>query len=294
MGGFLDSGEGDQLTQTSGIRLSPQQQQLSDQAFGQAAQFGASPLQLPTGSGVAGFAPAELQAQQGALDVAQQSQLGQQGAAQLGNILSPGFLDPASNPALAGQQQAITDVATQNLLNNILPALRGGASVTGGPFSANSRSGIAQGLAAGQTQQGIANAIAQLQAQNFQTGLQAQGQGLNQLQNIQQAGLFGPGTQGAVGAQQRGLEQAQLSEQQQRETLQQLLPLLQAQQLFGLTAASPGAEGFTTVQPATPGDPSKLQGALGGAVTGATLGSSFGPIGTGIGAIGGGLLGAFG
>jgi hypothetical protein len=35
-------------------------------------------------------------------------------------------------------------------------------------------------------------------------------------------------------------------------------------------------------------------GALGGALTGAQLGSMFGPIGTGIGAIGGGLLGYFG
>ena len=287
MGGFLDSGEDQNLTQTSGIRLSAPQQQIADQAFGQAAQFGAQPLQLPQGSGVAGFAPAELQAQQNALQVAQQSQLGQQGAAQLGNILSPQFLDPSSNPALAAQSAAVTDVATQNLLNNILPALRGGASVQGGPFSANSRSGIAQGLAAGQTQQGIANALAQLQGQNFQSVLGAQGQGLGQLGATQQAGLFGAGTQGAVGAQQRGLEQAQLTDARQQEFQQQLLPLLQAQQLFGLQAASPGATGFTEVQGAQPGAPSGLQSTLGGAAAGASVGGLPGAfIGGGLGALG--------
>lgn len=286
-------GGGENLTQTSSVQLSPEQQQISNLAFPFAQQFGEQALQLPTGSGVAGFAPAELQAQQGALDVASQSQLGAQAAGQLSNILSPGFLSPDSNPFLAQQGQAVTEGVTENLLRNILPALRSGASVQGGPFSGgSSREGIAQGLAAQGASAEIARALAGLQAQNFQTGLGAQVQGLGLSPQIQAGQLFGSGVQGAVGAQQRGLEQAQLGEQQQRETLQQLLPLLQSQQLFGLLAGTPGAEGVTSVQGATPEGPGALQAGLGGAATGASLGSAFGPIGTGVGAIGGGLLGA--
>ena len=289
----MGGGDSQPLTQTSSVQLSPEQQGISNLAFPFAQQFGQTPLQLPSGSGVAGFAPAELQAQQGALNVAGSSQLGQQASGTLGNILSPGFLDPASNPALGAQSAAVTDVATQNLLNNILPALRSGASVQGGPFSGgSSREGIAEGLAVGETQRAITNALAGLQAQNFQTGLQAQTQGLGLTPQTQASQLFGSGVQGAVGAQQRGLEQAQLSEQQQRETLQQLLPLLQSQQLFGLLAGTPGAQGVTEVQGAQAGGPGALQGGLGGASAGASIGSLFGPMGTGIGAIGGGLLGA--
>ncbi len=291
----MGGGDSQPLQQTSSIQLSPEQQGISNLAFPFAQQFGQTPLQLPTGSGVAGFAPAELQAQQGALDVAGSSQLGQQSAGALSNILSPGFLDPASNPALGAQSAAVTDVATQNLLNNILPALRSGAAVSGGPFSGgSSREGIAEGLAVGETQRAITNALAGLQAQNFQTGLGAQVQGLGLSPQVQAGQLFGPGVQGAVGAQQRGLDQAQLSEQQQRETLQQLLPLLQSQQLFGLVSGSPGAEGVTSVQGSQAGGPGAIQSAIGGAATGATLGSAFPVVGTGLGGLLGGGLGLLG
>ena len=289
----MGGGDSQPLQQTSSVKLSPEQQGISNLAFPFAQQFGQQPLTLPEGSGVAGFAPAELQAQQGALGVAGADQLGQGAAAQLQNILSPGFLDPASNPTLAAQGQAVTEGVTENLLRNILPALRSGASVSGGPFSGgSSREGIAQGIAAQGASSEIARALAGLQAQNFQTGLGAQVQGLGLSPQVQAGQLFGPGVQGAVGAQQRGLEQAQLSEQQQRETLQQLLPLLQSQQLFGLLAGTPGAQGVTEVQGSQAGGPGAIQGALGGAASGAALGSFFPGIGTGIGAIGGGLLGA--
>ncbi len=284
----MGGGDSQDLQQTSQIQLSPQQQEISNLAFPFAQQFGQQALQLPSGSGIAGFAPAEQQAQQGALNVAGSSQLGGQAAGTLGNILSPGFLDPASNPALGAQSQAVTDVATQNLLNNILPALRSGASVSGGPFSGgSSREGIAEGLAVGETQRAITNALAGLQAQNFQTGLGAQVQGLGLTPQTQAGQLFGPGIQGAVGAQQRGLEQAQLGEQQQRETLQQLLPLLQSQQLFGLLAGTPGAQGQTTVQGAQAGGPGLVASGIGGASVGGTVGGVPGAlVGGGLGILG--------
>lgn len=281
-------GGGEDITQTSRIQLSPQQQQISNLAFPFAQQFGETPLQLPQGQAIAGFTPAELQAQQGALQVAGGSQLGQQAAGTLGNILSPGFLSPETNPFLAQQGQAVADIATQNLLRNILPALRSGASVTGGPFSGgSSREGIAQGIAAGDTQTAIANALAGLQAQNFQTGLQAQLSGLGLAPTTQAGQLFGPQVQAGVGAQQRALEQAGLTLGRQEETLGQLLPLLQAQQLFGLLAGTPGAQGVTQVAGAQPSGPGLVQSGLGGAAVGGSVGGVPGAfIGGGLGLLG--------
>lgn len=55
-----------------------------------------------------------------------------------------------------------------------------------------------------------------------------------------------------------------------------------------------GAQGNTSVTKTPTNGMSPFTGALGGAMGGASLGSMFGPLGTGIGAIGGGLLGGFG
>ncbi len=65
-----------------------------------------------------------------------------------------------SNPYLQGQADAITQQATSNLNNNILPGINAGAQLAGG--IGGSRQGIAQGIAIGQTNQGITNSLAQL------------------------------------------------------------------------------------------------------------------------------------
>lgn len=65
-----------------------------------------------------------------------------------------------TNPYLQDQAQAITNTATQNLNNNILPGINSGAMAAGG--YGGSRQGIAQGLAIGQTNQGITNSLASL------------------------------------------------------------------------------------------------------------------------------------
>lgn len=66
----------------------------------------------------------------------------------------------ATNPYLQDQANAITQTATNNLNNNILPGLNAGAMQAGG--FGGSRQGIAQGLAIGQTNQGITNSLAGL------------------------------------------------------------------------------------------------------------------------------------
>ena len=65
-----------------------------------------------------------------------------------------------SNPYLGAQASAITQQANQNLQYNLLPSVNSGAIAAGG--YGGSRQGIAQGLAMGQTQQGITNSLANL------------------------------------------------------------------------------------------------------------------------------------
>lgn len=64
------------------------------------------------------------------------------------------------NPYLQGQADAITRTATQNLQNTILPGVNGGAMAAGGYGGA--RHGIMQGLAIGQTNQGLTDSLANL------------------------------------------------------------------------------------------------------------------------------------
>ncbi|HKX56978.1 MAG TPA: hypothetical protein VJN01_12785, partial [Xanthomonadales bacterium] len=78
-----------------------------------------------------------------------------------------------------------------------------------------------------------------------------------------------------------------------RWNFQQQLPYSMLSDYMSLLAGAPGGTTASTMyggqQTSNP-----LMGALGGASSGAAVGSMFGPWGTGIGAIGGGLLGLFG
>lgn len=103
---------------------------------------------------------------------------------------SLGFGQQPSNPYLQSQANAITQTATQNLNNNILPGIQSGAVAAGG--YGGSRQGIAEGNAIGQTNQGITNSLSSLygnayaQDQNYNLGL---GSLYNQSRNLDQQGL---------------------------------------------------------------------------------------------------------
>jgi hypothetical protein len=65
-----------------------------------------------------------------------------------------------SNPYLPAQAQAITSQVTNNLQRQVLPGINQGAMASGG--FGGSRQGIAQGLAIGETNQGLSNSLASL------------------------------------------------------------------------------------------------------------------------------------
>jgi len=99
---------------------------------------------------------------------------------------------------------------------------------------------------------------------------------------------------GQVGASRENLERLALQEEMNRFNFGQQEPINRTQQyLQALQGSAPliGGAG-TSVQSAGGGGGPNAMGALGGAASGAAMGSMFGPIGTGVGAVGGGLLGS--
>lgn len=116
----------------------------------------------------------------------------------------------ATNPYLQDQTNAITRTATDNLRQNILPNIGGGAVAAGG--YGGSRQGIAEGLAIGQTNQGISNAVANLQgnAYQFDQANETNRLGLNNQYNLGLGNLGLQNQQQGLNfyTQQRGLDQS--------------------------------------------------------------------------------------
>lgn len=231
---------------------------------------------------------------------------------------APGQPDPYATSTTASQQgnpyldqmaEAIRQKSMQNYDRNIAPGLRSNAVMTGG--YGGSRQGIAEGIALGDTQQGITNALANLYGGAYETnqnrGLQQNQfqQSLNEQQrqyNIGQNNWQNQFNQNSL------LQGANLSQQEA------MLPYQQLNQLLGIgnnlqnyqqslldapgnallkyaSILQPGAGlGQSAIQ--TGGGGSSGAGMLGGALGGAQLGSQIMPgWGTAIGALAGGILG---
>jgi hypothetical protein len=292
MGGKAPS----KTTQINEVRLSPEQKKVFNLAMPSIEQAASSDPQVYGGSTVAGFTPAEFLGQSSLLDAAGGSLMQQAQAGANANqfLLDPRMLSIESNPYLQGMGEAIAGGMTNNLTRSILPQLRRGSETAMGPYGATSRQGIAEGLAVGETQGAIGDALQKLAFDAYNRGLSGMERGIA-LNPQTMAGMLVPGqTASAVGQQQRAMEQALLDEQVNKFYLQQNLPFLKAQDLMGLIGSMPGGQGISSVTGAQP-QKSPLMGGLGGAASGAALGSMILPgIGTAAGAGLGALLGIFG
>jgi hypothetical protein len=277
-----------QTSSTTTQTMSPQAQQVANQAFPMLQQYANSQIQLP-GQTIAGFNPNEIAGQQSALQGGQVGgQLAGQGANSLGFLLDPSILSPDSNPYLRASGNAVADTVTDNLNRNVLPGIRSGASMAG-PYSGGaSKEGIQTGLAVGESNDVLSKALTGMYSNAYQSGLGTMLQANSQVPMMQAAQLFPGMVQSGVGAQQRGMEQATLDANNQRDILQQMMPLLQAQQLYGMISGMPGGSTTSTATGALPPGAGGFQRALGGAGTGAAIGSMIPGLGTGIGALLGG------
>jgi hypothetical protein len=281
--------------------LSPEQRELLNLALPNIREFAQTPIQQFPGSGIVPFNPAEQAAQQGALNFAQGPLQNIISSPTQGlEFLSSGqALFPETNPALQASINAATRPLTQAFEQNILPNIRNEAVAAGG--FGGSRQGIAEGIASQALQQGIGDVSANISNQAFQNAMDNMSRSLLVAPQIAGLNLLPFDVQGAVGAQQRALEQAQLSEEVQRFMNEQLLPFQQSQAIAGLAFGLPGG---STISQSTGtagaqgggggggGFQGGIQGAFSGAATGAAV-SGGNPFAAAGGAVLGGLMGAF-
>lgn len=269
------------VTQTNTVKLGPEQKKVFDLAFPSIEAYAASTPTLFPGTGVAPFNPTEVAGQQALLGAAGSPLVGAGANAQ--QVL----LDPsqmlAPNQYVNAAADATVQRTTQNLMENILPQIRSGSTVAGGAYSGGAtRQGVAEGRAIEGTNQQLSNALADMYLKNYSTGLSAMTQAIGQNPSVLQTQLFPGSVMGAVGGQQRGLEQAQLDEEIRKFYTAQDLDLSKSQQLLNLISGMPGGTGTSTVTGAYP-QQSPLMQALGLGTTALGLFSGMPGMGLGMG-----------
>ena len=272
----MSSGGGNQTTIQRTEPYAPAEPYLKD-ILGEAENIYRSGVgrQFFPSSTVVPFAQQTQQAlnlqQAQALEQAQNSQLLNQAASTFSQFAG----SPAQNQYLQGIRQGITSDVMGDIQNQF-----GGMGRTG-------TSPMAQQAAA----RGITQAYAPIAAQLSQNERARQLQAASQLPGLQQGMDLrrqqAIGQLGGVGSAYENLAQRQLEDQIARFQFGQQAPMGALQQYAGLI--SPIASGLPTQYGTTPGGSSLAQG-LGGALSGAALGSYVPSLGTGLGAlIGGGI-----
>lgn len=274
-------------TQESTYKMSPEQQKVFDLAFPSIQQYASTPLQMFQGTGIAGFTPLEQQGQAAYTAAAPGVQAQAQQAQTSNNqLMDPSFmLDVNNNQYLRNAIESMGAGLTTNLMENIMPGVRAGATQAGGMYSgASTKSGIAEGKAIGATQSAIADNAAKMMLSTYQQGLQGMGSAIDRNQNVMAQQLMPGDILSTVGAQQRGLEQAQLDESIRNFYTAQGLPFMRAQELMSMIMGMPGGTASSTVTGALP-QQNPIMGGIGGAMSGAALGSMLFPgVGTAAGA----------
>lgn len=260
-------------TQETVTKLPPEQDAAFKNLIAAAQQQFSSPGGLAgeffPGETVAGFDPNQLAAQNQSIDFA--NQFGSQFQDQILQGLQfglQGVLNPLDQPGIQDSLKFLQTNALQGLTEGILPQIRSGSIASGG--FGGSRQGIAEGLAAGRTQQGVAGAQAGLINQAFQGGLGVFNNALNNAGNIFQSALAPQGILAGVGGQRQQQEQNLINAAQQRFNFEsQVAPFLNLQRLQGLlTNNLGGTQTSTTTQ--DPGGNKILQG-IGTAISLASL-----------------------
>ena len=204
-------------------------------------------------------------------------------------------LYPGSNPALQQYiQQGVVQPGVQALTDDggALTNIRTGAGQAG-QFG-GSRQGLAEGIAASRTIQDITAKSAGLSAQAYGQGLDAMGRAQALYPQTQQAQLFPASAQESIGRSNEAYNQelenyaAQAREYELTKEWQALAPF--ANMVFGA-----GGSQSTSATTNTAAKGNRTTGVLGGAASGAAMGSMIMPgWGTAIGAVLGGLMGAMG
>lgn len=257
------SSEDPSVTQESVSKLPAFQEEGFQQLIANALkQFGAPgglAGEFFPGQTVAGFDPLQTAAQEQSVGFANQfgGDFQQQLLSGLQFGLS-GVLNPLQQPGIQDSLQFLQQNALQGLTEGILPQIRSGAIASGG--FGGSRQGIAEGLAAGRTQQGVAGAQANLINQAFQGGLGVFSNTLGQAGNIFRSALAPQSILAGVGGEKQAMEQNLLNAARERfEFENQIAPFQSLQRLQALLTNNLGGT-QTTTKTSDPGGNPILQG----------------------------------
>ena len=179
--------------------------------------------QLFPATRIARFNPLEAQGQAQAVSAAQGPMQGladsATGAAQFN--LGAGR-DVASNPYFQGALSGAIRPIREQLLEQVLPSIRNQA-LTGGSYG-GSRQGIAEGLATKGAINAAQDATAAMSSQEYNNAQQRALATMGQLPTLNQAALAPAQTLSGVGETQRGMAQAELTEQASDYDYYQKLP----------------------------------------------------------------------
>lgn len=274
-------------TQTTTQELSPEQRQLMNLAMPGVTKYAAQTPQRYQGSTVAGFDPSQVAGQEGALGSADvQTQLGRGGAGTTLDWLDPSKLDVSSSPVVQQNVKAATDPIWQNLSRVALPGVRDSAERSGNFGS--SRQGIAEAGAIEGAARAAGQAAAPIVSAAYNTNVDAQLKALGLLPQTTSTQTVGDYTTSNVGDVRQAMEQAKINEAVGNFNWDQMAPYLQSKDIMSLLTGLPG--GSTTTVASTP-QQNRLTSSLGGAASGAALGSALFPgVGTAAGAGIGALL----
>jgi hypothetical protein len=244
MGIFSASSKPVNLTQTTKEEFSPQQAELFSSFFPKVKSYAETPLQMFSGSGIAGFSPDEIAAQNMYRTAAgpggSVSTLANQAGATQAQLMDPNFM-LGDNPHLQAMRAAISGSVGDDLLQRVLPSVRSGNVAAGGMYSGGaSKAGLAEGQAVGQAGTGLARQLQELMFNAYNRGVTGLGEAVNRNPSVMAQQMLPADMLAAVGGQQRGMEQAQLDEQIRNFYTQQQLPFLQAQELMSFLQGMPG------------------------------------------------------
>ena len=228
-------------TQTT-QNLTPQQQQLMEQASGNYMQFAGSNPTMPTGNqAVAGFTAPQQAGQANVLGQAGNMANTVGTAAGTNQYLSSGaFLDPGSNPYVQNAVQAATAPIYQDLSQRTLPGQQATGAAGSGVNYGGSREGIQEGLDVQGAQRAAGQAGANIMNTALGQGLTATNQAIAQAPTTAGSLALPGATQSAVGDVQQAQNQQVLNANNQAAWFQQMLPLLKAQELTAGAAGLPG------------------------------------------------------
>lgn len=280
--------KGDQIqpVQTTTTQLPDEAKELLGLALPGARSFAATVPQRYQGPTIAGFDPSQTAGQEAALGAAgAQAGVGQ-GATAAFNQLTNNPWDPNTNETLRGAVTAATR-PIQEQFTNQLGQIRGEA-ITRGGFG-GSRQGIAEGQASEGASRAVGDTANKLVTGVYDTNVNAALKAIGLAPTVQQAQVQPAITTSGVGDVRQALDQALLNQGASNYNYDMLAPFLQSKELLSLVQGIPG--GTVTSTGNNPPSPSPWLQGLGGAASGAALGTAILPgIGTAAGAGIGGLL----